>query len=169
MLKKVLVLLTFIAFSGLPVLASSPLTRGTVFPVRILDKVTSAPSMQSSPAAVVEMDIIGKDGRILVSRGTPVLLQIDRQKARGCGKPGSLNVRCVSTTSVDGQNIMLNGSVNVEGSDQKGLALGLGIGLGLTFLPGVGFAFLALKGEEAVIDSDYLIGTVMVMNDYEVQ
>lgn len=124
---------------------------------------------EGSPSAIVENDVKSKDGRVLIKRGTPVQLQIDRQKARGVGKPGSVTVKCVSTNAVDGQSILLEGSVSGEGNDKKGLSIGLGVGLGLTFLPGVGFAFLSIKGEQAVIENNTIIPTVFVMNDYSVE
>lgn len=124
---------------------------------------------EGSPSAIVENDVKSKDGRVLIKRGTPVQLQIDRQKARGVGEPGSVTVKCVSTNAVDGQSILLEGSVSGEGNDKKGLSIGLGVGLGLTFLPGVGFAFLAIKGEQAVIENNTIIPTVFVMNDYSVE
>ena len=124
---------------------------------------------EGSPSTIVENDVKSKDGRVLIKRGTPVQLQIDRQKARGVGKPGSVTVKCVSTNAVDGQSILLEGSVSGEGNDKKGLSIGLGVGLGLTFLPGVGFAFLAIKGEQAVIENNTIIPTVFVMNDYSVE
>ena len=124
---------------------------------------------EGSPSAIVENDVKSKDGRVLIKRGTPVQLQIDRQKARGVGKPGSVTVKCVSTNAVDGQSILLEGSVSGEGNDKKGLSSGLGVGLGLTFLPVVGFAFLAIKGEQAVIENNTIIPTVFVMNDYSVE
>ena len=135
--------------------------------VRITSQVTS--KNEGSPSAIVENDVKSKDGRVLIKRGTPVQLQIDRQKARGVGKPGSVTVKCVSTNAVDGQSILLEGSVIGEGNDKKGLSIGLGVGLGLTFLPGVGFAFLAIKGEQAVIENNTIIPTVFVMNDYSVE
>lgn len=135
--------------------------------VRITSQVTS--KNEGSPSAIVENDVKSKDGRVLIKRGTPVQLQIDRQKARGVGKPGSVTVKCVSTNAVDGQSILLEGSVSGEGNDKKGLSSGLGVGLGLTFLPVVGFAFLAIKGEQAVIENNTIIPTVFVMNDYSVE
>lgn len=56
-----------------------------------------------------------------------------------------------------------------EGDSKKGLAIGLGVGLGVTVLPFVGFAFLAIKGEQAVIEANTIIPSVFVMNDYTIQ
>ena len=167
MIKKYVIVALSALMTNLTVFASTPLERGTTLSVRITSQVTS--KNEGSPSAIVENDVKSKDGRVLIKRGTPVQLQIDRQKARGVGKPGSVTVKCVSTNAVDGQSILLEGSVSGEGNDKKGLSIGLGVGLGLTFLPGVGFAFLAIKGEQAVIEKNTIIPTVFVMNDYSVE
>ena len=167
MIKKYVIVALSALMTNLTVFASTPLERGTTLSVRITSQVTS--KNEGSPSAIVENDVKSKDGRVLIKRGTPVQLQIDRQKARGVGKPGSVTVKCVSTNAVDGQSILLEGSVIGEGNDKKGLSIGLGVGLGLTFLPGVGFAFLAIKGEQAVIENNTIIPTVVVMNDYSVE
>ncbi len=167
MIKKYVIVALSALMTNLTVFASTPLERGTTLSVRIISQVTS--KNEGSPSAIVENDVKSKDGRVLIKRGTPVQLQIDRQKARGVGKPGSVTVKCVSTNAVDGQSILLEGSVSGEGNDKKGLSIGLGVGLGLTFLPGVGFAFLAIKGEQAVIENNTIIPTVFVMNDYSVE
>ena len=167
MIKKYVIVALSALMTNLTVFASTRLERGTTLSVRITSQVTS--KNEGSPSAIVENDVKIKDGRVLIKRGTPVQLQIDRQKARGVGKPGSVTVKCVSTNAVDGQSILLEGSVIGEGNDKKGLSIGLGVGLGLTFLPGVGFAFLAIKGEQAVIENNTIIPTVFVMNDYSVE
>lgn len=167
MIKKYVIVALSALMTNLTVFASTPLERGTTLSVRITSQVTS--KNEGSPSAIVENNVKSKDGRVLIKRGTPVQLQIDRQKARGVGKPGCVTVKCVSTNAVDGQSILLEGSVSGEGNDKKGLSIGLGVGLGLTFLPGVGFAFLAIKGEQAVIENNTIIPTVFVMNDYSVE
>ena len=143
------------------------LRRGTALSVRIVSKITSKKG-GVNPNAIVENDVYGKNGELVIRRGSPVVLQVDKKKARGCGKPGYVNVKCVSTSAVDGQSITLEGAVSDEGNPKKGLALGLGIGLGLTFLPFVGFAFLAIHGEQASVADNTLIPNVFVMNDYTI-
>lgn len=152
---------------NLSVFASKPLDRGTTLSVRITSQITS--KSKGTPTAIVENDVKNRQGDLLIKRGTPVLLQVDREKAKGCGKGGYLNIRCISTTAVDGQTVTLDGSLNDEGSDKKGLAIGLGVGLGLTFLPFVGFAFLALKGEQAKIEANTIVPNVYVTNDYNIE
>lgn len=153
--------------TNLSVFAAGPLERGTTLAVRVTSQITS--KMEGSPTAMVENDVKDKNGEVLIKRGTPVQLQIDRKRAKGCGKPGYVTVKCVSTTAVDGQTISLEGAVSKEGDSKKGLAIGLGVGLGVTVLPFVGFAFLAIKGEQAVIEANTIIPSVFVMNDYTIQ
>ena len=149
------------------IFAANPLTKGTALMVRITNTINSRNT--GAPAAVVESDVKDRNGNILISRGTPVMLSVESTRARSMGRPGSLNVRCIATTAVDGQQIMLDGSYYTEGVDNEGLAIGLGVGLGLTFLPGVGFAFFAIKGEEATIAANNVIPAVFVLNDYMIE
>ena len=166
MLRKKLAILMAFSVMNVSVFATAPLDRGTTLSVRVLSQVTS--KSQGTATAMVENDVKNKEGVVLIKRGTPVQLQIEKKGAKGCGKAGYVQVKCISTSSVDGQTITLEGSTDAQGDDKKGLAIGLGVGLGLTFLPFVGFAFLAIKGEQAVIPANTLIPYVVVMNDYTI-
>ncbi len=86
MAKKYVTVALAALMMNLSVLASTPLSRGTALSVRIVSQVTS--KEEGSPSAIVENDVKSADGKVLIKRGTPVQLQIDRQKARGCGKTG---------------------------------------------------------------------------------
>ncbi len=167
MLKKSLAIILASLIFNLSVFAATPLERGTTVSVRLTSSANS--KQKTNPTAIIENDVKNREGVVLIKRGTPVTLQIERKKAKGCGKGGYLHVKCVSTTAVDGQHITLEGAVEQEGDKKVGLALGLGIGLGLTFLPFVGFAFLAIKGEQAKVDANTLITPVYVMNDYAIE
>lgn len=166
MKKKMAFLMAFLMLN-FSVFAGNPLTRGTSLSVRIVSAVSSK-SDGNTTSAIVENDVKDRDGNILIKRGTPVQLQVDRKGARGCGKPGYVNVKCISTSAVDGQYVSLEGNVDSEGENRVGLAVGLGVGTGLTILPFVGFAFLAIKGEQAVIQPNTVIHNVFVMSDYEI-
>lgn len=152
---------------NLSVFASAPLGRGTSLSVRVMSDVTS--QQEDNPSAMVENDVKSPDGKAVIKHGTPVQIQVTRQKAKGVGKGGQVTVKCISTTAVDSQTIALEGSTSAEGNDKKGLAIGLGVGLGLTVLPFVGFAFLAIKGEKATVESNTIIPQVFVMNDYTIE
>ena len=167
MLKRKLAIVMALLVLNLSMFASIPLDRGTALSIRITSQISSKSKV--TPTAIVENDVKDRDSVILIKRGTPVQLQIDKKKAKGCGKAGYVQVKCVSTSAVDGQSIALEGSMDAEGDNKKGLAIGLGVGLGLTVLPGIGFAFLAIKGEQAVIPANTVIPNVFVMNDYTIE
>ena len=133
--------------------------------VRITSPISS--KQKGTPTAMVDNDVKSSTGKVLIKRGTPVQLQVDREKARACGKAGLVTVKCISTTSVDGQYIALEGSTSEEGQEKKGLAIGLGVGLGFFTL--IGFACLAIKGGQATIESNTLIPNVFIMNDYNIE
>lgn len=166
MIKKILSVVLAFSMLNLNLLAAAPLDRGTMLIVRLLSTVKS--NSKNSVSAIVDNDVKGKNGEILIKRGTPVQTSIKREKAKGCGRAGFVELKCISTTSVDGQTILLEGSSSATGKDNKGLAIGLGVGLGVTFLPVIGFAFLAIKGEPGIIEPS-IISNVFVMNDYNIE
>ncbi|MBS6269828.1 MAG: hypothetical protein KH586_12965 [Tannerella sp.] len=166
MIKKILSVVLAFSMLNLNLLAAAPLDRGTMFIVRLLSTVKS--NSKETISTIVDNDVKGKNGEILIKRGTPVQTSIKREKAKGCGRAGFVELKCISTTSVDGQTILLEGSSSATGKDNKGLAIGLGVGLGVTFLPVIGFAFLAIKGESATIEAGTIFN-VFVMNDYNIE
>ena len=87
MFKKSMAIVMALLTTNLCVFASGPLERGTALSVRLMSQATSKKS--SNPTAMVENDVKSKDGSILIKRGTPVMLQVESTKARGCGRAGS--------------------------------------------------------------------------------
>lgn len=168
MFKKCFSVAMAVLMMNLCVFASTPLNSGKTLSVRITSEITS--NSKTTPSAIVDNDVKGKDGRILIKRGTPVMLQVESVNKRGCGRAGEVKVKCISTTAVDGQTIMLSGGeLQKEGKNKKGLAIGLGVGLGCTIvLPVVGLALLAIKGGDAKIESNTLLPAVFVASDYEI-
>ena len=166
MIKKILCILLVFSMLNLNFLAATPLERGTMFIVRLLSTVKS--NSKETISAIVDNDVKGKNGEILIKRGTPVQTSIKQEKARGCGRGGFVELKYISMTSVDGQTILLNGSSSETGKNKKGLAIGLGVGLNFTFLPIIGLAFLSIKGESATIEAG-TISNVFVMNDYNIE
>ena len=167
MFKKCFSVAMAVLMMNLCVFASTPLNSGKTLSVRITSEITS--NSKTTPSAIVDNNVKGKDGRVLIKRGTPVMLQVERVSKRGCGRAGEVKIKCISTTAVDGQTILLSGGeLQKEGKNKKGLAIGLGVGLGYTFLPGVGLAFLAIKGDDAKIESNELIPVVFIASDYEI-
>lgn len=165
MLKKSLCIALAMLTTNLTVLAGVPLTRGTQVPVRLTSSVTSKSS--TTPTAIVEKDVVSRDGQLLIKQGTPVAVQLSRQKARGCGRPGSLVLKMVSTQSADGQHVALEGSQEAEGTNKKGQAIGLGVGLGWFVWPCL--FILCKKGGEATIPSNTTFSNVSVAFDYTIE
>jgi len=165
-MKKFCCLFMAMAVLNLSIFASAPLTRGTVVYIRTMSEVSSKTS--ESMDAIVDADVKASDGTVLIKKGTRVNAIMDVQKAKGVGKPGSITLKNLSTTSVDGQTIYLAGSVTEQGQSKRGQALGLGLGLGLCLvLPCL--AILAKKGGEAVIPAGTLYNQFSVADDYQIE
>lgn len=150
---------------NLNIFAGIPLTRGTQVPVRLTNDATS--KTKSTPTAIVEKDVVSKDGHVLIKQGTPVEMQFKSTKARGCGRPGSLELKVVSTQSIDGQRISLEGVQEEEGQNKKGQTIGLGVGLGVFIWPCL--FILCKKGGEAVIPANTTFSNVSVAFDYTIE
>ena len=167
MLKKFSCLFMAMAVLNLSVFAGTPLRRGTMVLVRTQSEITSK-NVSNTLNAIVDSDVKASDGTIVISRGTPVMANMEVKKAKGVGKPGEIAIKSMSTTSVDGQHIYLNGSVNEEGESKKGKALGLGLGLGLlVFLPFIGF--LGKKGGQAKIPAGTVFTQFSTADDYQIE
>lgn len=159
-------ILLFVAFAtlNLSIFATTPLTRGTMLNVKLMSGINSQSG--DSPRAYVADDVRNAAGKVVIKQNTPVMLGVERTEARGVGRPGEVRVRCLSTSTVDGQTVTLEGTMEQTGKSKKGLAIGLGVGLGLFTL--VGLACLAIKGGKAEMPSGTVIPNVMVTNDYQV-
>jgi hypothetical protein len=167
-MRKMLLSLAALLIAG-SVWAQSPnLISGQQVNVRLLNSVESKANIQTAPTAIIDANIVDANGNILVRRGTPVQLTIDTQHARGLGKSGCININCLSTTAVDGQQIFLLGGITAMGDDREGLAIGLGIGAGIVVFP-FGLFCLCIKGEEAYIPSNTIITNVVVDDNYTIK
>jgi hypothetical protein len=114
--------------------------------------------LKSETGSVVVSNDVVKDGKIVIAAGTPVVLDIQSEKHRGLGKPGTITVRPVSTTDVNGQVVSLNGAEKSDiGKNRHGAAVACGIVFGIITFP-VGLLFLCIKGGNASIPA----GTQMV-------
>ena len=70
MIKKILSIVLVFSMLNLNFLAATPLERGTMFIVRLLSTVKS--NSKETISAIVDNDVKGKNGKILIKRGTPV-------------------------------------------------------------------------------------------------
>ena len=127
-----------------------------------------AVSAQVAPYGIVDANIMDSKGEnIVISRGTPVVMDIEIQRAKGVGKAGYIKINCVSTTAVDGQRINLIGTNIAQGNDRKGMAIGLGVGLGIVVCPPCFFC-LCIKGENVVIPENTVLGNIVVNDNYTI-
>lgn len=159
------IVLVFILFITYSISAQIRLKKGTnVF----LELTTEANSNNKNEImAVVGLDVNDeKTGETLITKGTPVILMVERKKSRGIGNAGWLQIKPISTTAIDGHQILLDGVFSKEGEQRRGVALGLGIGLGLTYLPGFGFFFLMLKGEKIALPQGSMLYDIYVKENY---
>lgn len=138
------------------------LHRGSIVPVKIISQIDS--KTQETPNVIVNADVKGDDGSVIIAYGTPVQTQVNREKARGCGRPGKISVKFISTTTTNGQQVLLEGgNIKVEGQDKKVLSIGLGAGLGWFVWPAL--FCLSIKGEQAIIEEGYLTNSVLTLQD----
>ena len=163
-MKRIVALLLIWSMSA-NILFAVPLRRGTSVIVRLS---TSANSNRDTPIRAEVVSDLTIAGEPVITRGTPVILSVNKGKAKGLGKPGYLQIGCISTTAVDGQIISLSGGIEQDGENRQGAAIGLGVGLGLTFLPLGGFFFLCQKGEKVDIPAGTTIFGVTVTDNYDI-
>ncbi len=163
-MKRIASLIFCLLILNLQIKADGILPRGTSVPIRIISALNSGNKQNAQ--AIVEYDIKDKNNKILIRKGTPVDIQVKMKKAKGLGKEGYIHLQCLTTQAIDNQTIMLQGEWEEYGESRDGLALGLGIGLGLSVLPIVGFAFLAIKGKQAIIEPNTRLPLVFTTEDY---
>lgn len=152
-----------LAFFSMGVWGQS-LSRGTSVPIKNVITISSKDVNNSSFEE--SEDVKASDGTVVIKHGTPVTVSIKSKRARGCGRPGSLDVKFVSTQAVNGQTIMLEGiHLKEEGRKKTGLAVGLGVGLGVGVFPPL-LALLAIKGDQAIIEEDTYVNGVRLAEDF---
>lgn len=165
-MKKFFCFLALIGITSTTVAQPVKINNGQSISIRTTKSVSSK-SKNPDVTAIVDRDVKDITGeKVLIRRGTPVELALDAQKAKGVGKPGSIDISLLSTTAVDGQRIALLGGINCEGDDCEGAALGCGLGLGLTVLFPFGFFFLCMKGENVKIPANTIIPNVVINDNY---
>ncbi len=146
------------------------LPNGKNIPVRLTSAIYSNTNAktQTVPTAIVDADIKDNNGQhVLIRRGTPVEISATIQKAKGVGKGAYIKLDFLSTYSIDGQYIRLQGNLIREGADRKGTALGVGLGVGLTVCWPCLFC-LCIKGEKLVIPENTLVNYVVTNDAYQV-
>lgn len=140
------------------------LYRGAVVPVKITSTIDSR--NPESVSAMVNADVKSPEGDVVIRYGAPVEVNVEAQRARGCGRPGTLDIKFIATQAVNGQMVPLEGgSIYKEGKSKKGLAIGLGVGLGVGLFTPPLLAIMALKGEQAIISEGTTSNSVRTATD----
>lgn len=146
-------------------MANGTLQNGTPISVRLQNVVSS--SGGSEPEFVIAFDVKDPNGQTLIKEGTPVAVSNDIKKRKSIGKPGKIDVKFESTTTVDGQIVLLNGSKSFSAESKKGKVLGISLGVGI-FLFWPMIAYLAKKGDDVTVqpsiitNAAFTVGTVNV-------
>jgi len=140
---------------------------GTLVDVVVIDEISSE---NQNPASIqVAHDVTDNTGKVIIKQGTPVKFNIERTKRSGVGKPGNIEVQFLGVNAVDGQLIKINGKYEKTGKSLKGKALGVGLGVGLgTFLVPM-LAYMAKKGEAAIITQNTVVSNLPVLGSYTVK
>lgn len=170
MKKVICTVLAFLVCAGMP-LWGHGLHSGQPVQVRLTSPIDTKTAKKKTPiqvSAIVEQDVRAESSDvILIRRGTPIELDAQIVRAKGVGKPGSVFLRCLSTQAVDGQHINLQGTLEQNGANRKGTALGVGLGVGLTVCWPCLFC-LCIKGEQVVIPENTMIHNVVVNGNYSI-
>lgn len=162
---KQYILLLSLLFISQAIIAQILLKKGSPVFIELTTEANS--NKKQDVRAVVGFNVEDpQTGETLITKGTPVALAVQRKKSRGLGKGGWLQIKVISTTAIDGRQILLDGIFTKEGLDRRGTALGLGIGLGLTYLPGFGFFFLMIRGQKIVLPQGSLLYDIYVAEKY---
>lgn len=159
-------LLFLLTFSFSNIFAGGILKTGTPVPVRLTNDISSESKEQ--PIFVVDNDINDTNGNLLIAKETPVLIEYNNVPKKGIGKPGEINIKFISTTTYDGQNVILVGSKSEKGEDRKRKALGVGLGVGLAVASPM-LAYLAKKGGASELKVGTIISSVLVLGEYTVK
>jgi hypothetical protein len=106
---------------------------------------------QSAVDFRVKFDVKVNDKTVIqagtIAKGQVVIAQ----RAMGCGKAGIIEIKALTVSTIDGQQMQLYSSnIRREGENKKGLAWGLSVG-GCFIISPLSFLFLLIKGEEGVI------------------
>lgn len=123
--------------------------QGASVPVVFVQEVNSR--KPSEPIIEIAEDLVDAHNKVVVKRGTPVQCTCNMVAARRVGRPGSIEIKFLSTLSIHGTNIPLTGTMKLEGENLKPKVLGFGLGVGLLAPPML--LYLLKKGGDVSIPS----------------
>lgn len=149
-----------------PVVGQKVVTNQVVKSGFIDAKVITEVSSENEDAVIVQVanNIMDANGNLWIKAGTPIQCNIEKKGRKGLGKPGNILITLNSVKSVNGNDIKLNGNYSKVAKDNKGKVIGVGVGVGLfVFTPM--FAYLAKKGEPAIIPANTIISNISILEN----
>lgn len=159
-MKKIIAIL---CFALMAVMVTNVSAQQVNVGIEVTKKIHKDSKKAETESAIVSHDVL-KDGKVVIAAGTPVILDITYEKHRGLGKPGSINVKPVSTLDVNGQVVPLVGDAKSDtGKNKRGAAIGCGVTFGIILCP-VGLLFLCIKGGNAAIPAGSQMIAVATLN-----
>jgi hypothetical protein len=120
---------------------------GASVPIIFTQEVSS--KNPSVPVILVAEDLVDAQNKVIVLKGTPVTFSHVIIPAKRVGKPGVIDIRFLSVTSIYGTTIPLTGNMRMEGESIRKKVLGIGIGMGILIHPML--LYLLKKGEDVII------------------
>lgn len=140
-------LLFVISFLGLSVYGQKEvfIPKGTDVFVKTNDVISSTSKTKQITGFVTTDVVVNRE--VVIKAETPVVIEVSCRKRGGIGRPGRVSYDGVSTTTVDGHILKLNGSAMQKGVSKRGKSIGLTIGM-FFLIPPFNFLFLCKKGEE---------------------
>ena len=144
------------------------LAQGTTVVIEVVTPINSSKTKLNDTLTLrVKYDVKVND-QIVIPNGALAYAKVKNViKPKNVGKPGSIEIEPLFTTSIDGQMILLSGTaLNTEGKSKKNLSLIL-TGAGCFVLPGINFLALLIKGEDALVVSGATLETV-TSNSYDI-
>ena len=132
--------------------------------VIITQRITKDNGRTEQRCAKVSHDVYD-NGKLFIAAGTPVILDIQVEKHKGLGQPGTIIVRPVCTTDIYGQIVALSGAAKSDvGTDRRNAAVACGTVFGIITFP-VGLFWLCLKGGKGVIPAgSQMVATTTLQN-----
>jgi len=115
--------------------------------LRVTESITSSQVNPGDQITVVVAMDVKENGKTVIKAGTPGVANVSSVEKRGAiGAPGSVTIKVVSTTDIDGNKVDLSGSLFREGKNKQTSALLLGLFLCIILL-------FTIKGKDGTIAS----------------
>lgn len=134
------------------------LPEGTVIALRLAQDVSSEMTEQTPVDLRVLRDVV-VDGKVVVRTGWPARGAVATVKSSSSlGRAGKISMKLISAKAVDGQEILIRGSLDKEGDDKVTQT----VLLGLLCIP-----LLLLEGDDAMIPAGTEV-RAYVEQDYEI-